>query len=87
LKTGVTVLLSGVLGLGKNQGLDTTLLLLEGFWIVDVEGVSIGGGYSGGADGRVADRGREEIGTLVYCGVKLVNGRDDGRGGCWDSGG
>ena len=46
LKTGVTVLLSGVLGLGKNEGPDTTLLLLEGFWIVDVEGVSIGGGYT-----------------------------------------
>jgi hypothetical protein len=84
LKTGVTVLLSGVLGLGKNEGPDTTLL--EDFWVVDVEGCSIGGGYSGGADGTVADRGREEIGTLVDCGVELVNGRDAGRGG-WDSGG
>jgi hypothetical protein len=84
LKTGVTVLLSGVLGLGKNDGPDTTLL--EGVWVVDVEGVSIGGGYSGGADGTVADRGREEIGTLVDCGVELVNGRNGaGRVG-WDSG-
>ena len=81
MKTGVTVLLSGVLGLGKNDGPDTTLL--EGFWVVDVEGVSIGGGYSGGADGTVTDRDREEI---VDCGVELINGRDAGRVG-WDSGG
>lgn len=74
MKTGVTALLSGVLGLGKNDGPDTTLL--EGFWVVDVEGDSIGGGYSGGVDGTVADRGREEIGTLEDCGVGLVNGRD-----------
>ena len=80
LKTGVTVLLSGVLGLGKNDGPDTTLL--EGFWVVAV-GVSIGGGYSGGADGTVADRGREEIGTVVDCGAGLVNERN---AGC-DSGG
>jgi hypothetical protein len=84
LKTGVTVLLSGVLGLGKNDGPETTLL--KGVWVVDVEGVSIGGGYSGGADGTVADRGREEMGTLVDCGIGLVNGRDAGRVG-WDSGG
>ena len=79
MKTGVTVLLSGVLGLGKNDGPDTTLL--EEFWVIDVEGVSIGGGYSGGADGTVTDRGREEI---VDCGVELINGRDAGRVG-WDS--
>lgn len=79
MKTGVTVLLSGVLGLGKNDGPDTALL--EGFR-VDVEGVSIGGGYSGeGADDTVADRGREEKGTLVACGVGLVNRRDGGRVG------
>ena len=78
MKTGVTALLSGVLGLGKNDGPDTTLL--EELWVVDVEGVSIGEGYSGGADGTVADRGREEICTL---GVRLVNGRD---GVGWDSG-
>jgi hypothetical protein len=83
LKTGATVLLSGVLGLGKNDGPETTLL--EGFCVADVEGVSLGGGYSGGADDTVADRGREEIGTLVDCGVWLVNGRDGaGRAG-WDS--
>ena len=85
MKTGVTVLLSGVLGLGKNDGPDTTLLKE----VVDVEGVSVGGGYSGGADGTVADRGREEIGTLVdcvvECGVWLINGRHAGVG--WDSGG
>jgi hypothetical protein len=77
LNTGVTVLLSGVLGLGKNDGPDTTLL--KG--VVDVEGVSIGGECSGGADGTVADRGREEIGTLVDCEIGLVNGRDAGRVG------
>ena len=32
------------------------------------------------------DQSREEIGTLVDCGVELVNGRDAGRVG-WDSGG
>ena len=84
MKTGVTVLLSGVLGLGKNEGPETTLL--EGVWDVDVEGVSVGGGYSGGADITVADRGREEIGTFVACEVELVNRRDAGRVG-WDSGG
>jgi hypothetical protein len=41
----------------------------------EFEGVTIGGGYSGGTDGTVADRGREEIGTLVDCGVELINGR------------
>ena len=84
MKTGVIVLLSGVLDLGKNDGPDTTLL--EGFRIVDVEGVSIGGGYSGGADDTVADRGREEIGTLVDCGVGLVNKRDGAGSVGWDSG-
>ena len=49
-----------------------------------MEGVSIGGGYNGGADGTVVDRGREEI--LVDCGVELVNGRDAGTVD-WDSGG
>ena len=82
MKTGVTVLLSGVLGLGKNDGPDT--ILLEGFWVVEVEGVSIGGWNSGGADGTVVDRAREEMGTLVDCGVGLDNGRDVGRAG-WDS--
>ena len=81
MKTGVTVLLSGVLGLGKNDWPDTTLL--EGFGVVDVEGVSVGGGYSGGADGMVADRGREEISTLE---VGLVNGRDGVDRVGWDSG-
>ena len=81
MKTGVTVLLSGVSGLGKNDGPDTTLL--EGFWVVNVEGISIGGRYSGGADGTVTDRGREEIGTVADCGVGLVNEWDTGG----DSGG
>jgi hypothetical protein len=56
---------------------------LERFWVFEVEGVSIGGGYSGGADGTVVDRGREEISTLVDCGVELINGRVAARVG-WD---
>jgi len=79
LKTGVTVLPSGVLGLGKNDGPDTTRV--EGFRVLDVEGVST----SGGADDTVADRGRE-IGALVGCGVGVVNGRDGAGGVNWGSG-
>ena len=69
MKTGVIVLVSGVLGLGKNDGPDTTLL--GGFRVVNV-GVSIAGGYIGGTDDTVADRGRE----VGACGIGLVNGRD-----------
>ena len=79
MKTEVTLLFSGVLGLGRNDGPDTTLL--GGFRVVDVEGVSIGEGCIGGADDTVADRGRE-IGT---CGIGLVNGRDGAGGVGWGS--
>jgi hypothetical protein len=64
LKTGVIVFVSGVLGLGKNDGPDTTLL--GGFRVVNGEG------YIGGTDDTVADRGRE----VGACGVGLVEGRD-----------
>ena len=73
LKTGVTFFLSGVLGLGKNDGPDTTLL----------EGFRAGGGYIGGADDTVADRGRK-MDTLADCGTGL--GRAGAGGVGWDSG-
>ena len=47
----------------RDDGLDTTLL--EEFWVIEVERVSIGEGYSGGAAGRVAD--------LVDGGVKSTS--------------
>ena len=61
MKTGLTAFTSGVLGLGKHDKSDATWL--EGFHVLEVEGVS-----TIGADDMVADQS-QDICALVGCGV------------------